>query len=79
MIPINNEITNYLLKFQGKTQDYIGYFCEQGAVIGNAKLVVVSLNGKTYLAHISEFEQKGILVRLKNESKQKRKKDIRKI
>jgi hypothetical protein len=79
MIPINDKIAGYLLKFNGKMADYIGYFCEQGAVIGDAKLVVVSLDGKTYLAHIDEFEQEGVLIRLKDESKQKRKRTVKKI
>jgi hypothetical protein len=56
MIEINRELADYLLKFDDKMPNYIGYFCEQGAVIGDAKLVVVSLDGKIYLAHIDEFE-----------------------
>lgn len=69
MIPINDKIAGYLLKFEGKMQDYIGYYCKYGAVIGDAKLIVVSLNGKIYLAHIAEFKQEGIFIRLKNEKK----------
>jgi hypothetical protein len=69
MIPINDKVASYLLKFKGKMAEYIGYFCEQGAVIGDAKLIVVSLNSKTYLAHIGEFEQEGMLIRLKNAKK----------
>jgi len=65
MIEINRELSDYLLKFNDKMPDYIGYFCEQGAIIGDAKLVVVSLNNKIYLAHIDEFEQKGVLIRIK--------------
>jgi len=69
MIEINEELTSYLLKFNDKMPDYIGYYCEQGAIIGDAKLVVVSEKGKTYLAHIDEFEQKGVLIRIKNARK----------
>ena len=65
MIEINRDLADYLLKFDEKMPNYIGYFCEQGAVIGDAKLVVVSLNNKIYLAHIDEFEQKGVLIRIK--------------
>jgi len=65
MIEINRELADYLLKFEEKMPNYIGYFCEQGAVIGDAKVVVVSLDNKIYLAHIGEFEQKGILIRIK--------------
>jgi hypothetical protein len=68
MIRINNKVASYLIKFRGKMANYIGYFCEQGAVMGDeAKLVVVSKDGKRYLAHIGEFEQDGMFVRLKNE------------
>jgi len=69
MIEINRELSDYLLKFNDKMPDYIGYFCEQGAIIGNVKLVVVSLDDKIYLAHIDEFEQKGIFIRIKNARK----------
>lgn len=79
MIRINKEVAGYLLKFKGKIQNYIGYYCEYGAVIGDAKLIVVFLNNKTYLAHIGEFEQNDILIRLKNGPKSKRKKFIKKI
>jgi hypothetical protein len=73
MIEINNELADYLLKFDEKMPNYIGYFCEQGAVIGDAKLVVVSLDKKIYLAHIDEFEQKGMLIRIKKCKKNQKK------
>ena len=73
MIEINRELSDYLLKFNDKVPDYIGYFCDQGAIIGDAKLIVVSLDGKIYLAHIDEFEQDGILIRIKKCKKNQKK------
>jgi len=73
MIEINRELSDYLLKFDEKLPNYIGYFCEQGAVIGDAKLVIVYLDDKIYLAHIGEFEQEGMLIRIKKCKKSQKK------
>jgi len=59
MIEINKKIANELEK-KG-----IGFFTEFGAIIGDERLILVYKEGKIYLAHISEFEQKGLLIRLK--------------
>jgi hypothetical protein len=66
MIKINNEIEQLLLK-----TGQVGLYTSQGACIGDDVefIVVINEEGQDYLAHISEFEQKGVLVRLKNESK----------
>ena len=61
MIKINKELEQLLLK-TGK----IGLYTSQGSCIGNDEFVIViDEDGQDYLAHISEFEQDGILVRLK--------------
>ena len=69
MIKINNEIANLLFKEIGYGK--IGIYCSQGAVIGDNKFIIVYTEDtqEVYLAHISEFIQDGVLVRLKNENK----------
>ena len=41
------------------------YYDEFGAFIDDKEFILVYKNNKIYLAHISEFEQSGIFVRLK--------------
>jgi len=62
MIKISKKIAKLLEESRS-----LGYFCEQGAVIGDAEFVIYykDNNNQPYLAHISEFEQQGCLVRLK--------------
>lgn len=66
MIKINKEVEEILLK---NLEDKLGHYSEFGAVIGDCEFVLVYKSYEIYLAHISEFRQKGIFVRLKNESK----------
>lgn len=61
MIKLNKEIARELTKLG------LGIFSSQGAFIGDAKLVIVYKGVDIYLAHISEFEQDGLFIRLKNE------------
>ncbi len=42
------------------------YFEEHGAIIGDAEFVIYYNKKSIYLAHISEFEQEGFFIRLKN-------------
>lgn len=68
MIKINSEIANSLFEVVGYGN--IGIYCSQGAVIGDNNEFVIVYTEETqevYLAHISEFIQEGVLVKLKNE------------
>jgi hypothetical protein len=62
MIEISSKLEQYIMKIM---PDKIGHFSEFGAVIGDSEFVLVYEGYNIYLAHISEFEQDGILVRLK--------------
>lgn len=44
-----------------------GHYSDNGAVIGDCEFILVYKDNNVYLAHISEFEQNGLFVRLKNE------------
>ena len=61
MIKINHKLADILLKLGA------GIVCEFGAVVGDKKFIVYypDENDDVYLAHISEFEQEGFLIRLK--------------
>jgi hypothetical protein len=65
MIMITEEIENLLSQILG-----VGYYSEFGAVIGDAEFVIYYKdNDETntpYLAHISEFEQDGVFIKLKD-------------
>ena len=67
MIKINRDIANQLFETVGYGK--IGIFCSQGAVIGDNEFIIVYTEDtqEVYLAHISEFDQDGVLVRLKEE------------
>jgi len=70
MIKINREIANSLFEVIGYGN--IGIYCSQGAVIGDNNEFVIVYTEETqevFLAHISDFEQDGLLIRLKNENK----------
>lgn len=61
MIKISNELEQSLLK-----TGLFGLYTSEGAVIDDTEFVIViDEKGQDYLAHISEFEQDGIFVRLK--------------
>ena len=67
MIKINRKIANSLFEEIGYGN--IGIYCSQGAVIGDNNEFVIVYTEETqevFLAHISEFDQEGVLVRLKN-------------
>ena len=68
MIKINRDIANQLFETVGYGK--IGIFCSQGAVIGDNEFVIVYKEEKeeVYLAHISEFEQDGVLIRLREKN-----------
>jgi hypothetical protein len=70
MIKINKKIVDLLLDLDFSN---VGYCSEYGAVIGDAEFIVYYNDGEDipYLAHISEFEVSGILVKLKNAMKGK--------
>ena len=75
MIKINKIIEKELRKIEG-----IGFYYEEsGAFIDDDKFVIVYKDDGIYLAHIDEFEQKGVLVRIKDASKSKTKRIIKKI
>lgn len=63
MIKLTKELAS---KLQLDLED-IGYTNEFGAVVGNHEFIIYYADGSDipYLAHISEFEQIGILIRLK--------------
>lgn len=62
MIKITEELADQIGTGEG-----FGHVSEFGAVIGNAEFIIYFPDNSTdvYLAHISEFEQEGFLVRLK--------------
>jgi hypothetical protein len=66
MIKINEEIADLLFKTVGYGK--IGIFCDLGYV-GDSEFVIFYKEEvrEIYLAHISEFIQEGVLIRLKNE------------
>jgi len=68
MVEITKSVASYLIK-NFKVGEDIGYYCEQGAIVDNTKLIIVCLKGKSYLSNIKEFEQKGVLIKLKNKIK----------
>jgi len=45
-----------------------GHYSEQGAVIGDCEFILVYKDDNVYLAHISEFEQDGLFIRLKEKN-----------
>jgi hypothetical protein len=68
MIKINSEIADLLFKTVGYGN--IGIFCDLGYAGDNEVEFVIFYKEEVqeiYLAHISEFEQEGVLIRLKNE------------
>jgi hypothetical protein len=65
MIKITKELEKCLLR---ELNGEIGHYSEFGAVIGDNEFVLVYGEGDAgdiHLAHISEFEQKGFFIRLK--------------
>ena len=62
MLKINDELEQLLSKISG-----VGHFSEFGAIIGDDEFVLYysENNNEIFLAHISEFEQDGVLVKLK--------------
>ena len=62
MLKINKKLEKLLSEIEG-----VGYFSEFGAIIGNDEFVLYysENNNEIFLAHISEFEQDGVLVKLK--------------
>jgi len=66
MIKINEKIVDVLFKELGYGK--IGIFCDLGYV-GDGEFVIFYKEEvqEIYLAHISEFIQEGVLIRLKNE------------
>jgi hypothetical protein len=64
MILITKDQWNYFEKFVNQTDD-IGYVCDFGALIGEAKWVIKEENEKYFIGHISEFIQKDCLIKEK--------------
>jgi len=62
MIKLPFELGCYLMKHH---YNIFGYFCNQGAVVDDNEFIIYSDDKDYYLAHISEFEQEGVLIRLK--------------
>jgi hypothetical protein len=60
MIKISKEMADLCSSTKG-----FGIIVEQGAVVGDAEFIVYINEDIPYLAHISEFEQSGVLIRLK--------------
>ena len=62
MIKLDPKIASLLCEITG-----VGYFCDYGAIIGNAEFIIYFKDGSDipYLAHITEFEQDGILIKVK--------------
>jgi hypothetical protein len=69
MKKINNKLGRQLLE-----DKIAGIYTSQGAVIDGEEFIVIYDKLNVYLAHISEFEQKGLLIRLKNEIKKRNRK-----
>jgi len=64
MIKISEQLEKLISKeLNGK----IGHYSDFGAVIEDCEFILIYKQGNFYLAHISEFEQDGIFVRLKEE------------
>jgi hypothetical protein len=65
MLKITSKIANQLFEEIGYGK--IGIYCSQGAVIGDNEFVIVYTEDtqEVYLAHISEFAQDGVLMKLK--------------
>jgi hypothetical protein len=71
MIKITTELEKLLTKEIPRGE--LGIVCEFGAVVGDAQFIIYfpDVNfSDVYLAHISEFEQKGVLIRLKEKEKE---------
>ena len=68
MIKINKDIEKQLKELE---INQVGSFFEEfGAFTDDeTQFIIYYKDDGIYLAHISEFEQKGVLIRLKNESK----------
>jgi hypothetical protein len=64
MIQISKEMADLCSRIEG-----FGIVVPQGAVVGNSEFIIYIKDNEDipYLAHISEFEQSGILIRLKEE------------
>lgn len=62
MIKISEVIADLLAEIPG-----VGHISEFGAIVGDSKFIIYFSEDDItpYLAHISEFEQKGFLIRLK--------------
>lgn len=67
MIKITHEIEDNLI---GLGHGFVGYISEFGAVVGDVEFIIYYKDGEDedipYLAHISEFEQQGVLIKLKS-------------
>jgi hypothetical protein len=66
MIKITKEIADLLI--ENYDQDELGFFTDFGAIIGDAEFIIYYKDDSDipYLTHISEFEQDGFLIRLKD-------------
>jgi len=64
MLKITYKIEQELILYTGNN---IGLFGEFGAIIGDrSEFVIVTEDDNIYLAHISEFDREGVLVKLKD-------------
>ena len=65
MIKITHEIEDNLI---GLGCDFVGHVSEFGAVVGDVEFIIYYKDGEDipYLAHVSEFEQQGFLIKLKS-------------
>jgi len=61
MIKINNHTATRLLE----TKE-VGIYTSQGAIVDGTEFIIIYNKLETFLAHISEFEQDGFLIKLKN-------------
>lgn len=63
MIKITEEIEKLLIENNG-----VGHYSEFGAVIGECEFVIYypENSNDIFLSHISEFEQSGFLIKLKD-------------
>ncbi len=60
---------NLVTQLQNELHGFIGFDCSQGACIGDCEFIIhyPFKNNQAYLAHKSEFEFKGLLVRKKED------------
>lgn len=64
MIKLTDKVEKVLLE---DLQSQLGHYSTFGAGIDDREFVLVYENGEKYLAHKSEFECKGVFVKLKKE------------